>query len=107
MYRSPLGSFGSYLALGLLGLVFMAQVWVAVDPIAAVSGVGERLELFFAALLAVPVVALFYLFFKLRFKTTWVEIERIDVDTGRYQRIGKRAPRERSSWFMKVAERLC
>lgn len=109
VYRSPLGSWGSHLALWLLGLVMAAQVWVAVDPIEGkVSGVRDRLQLFFAAMLAVPVVTLFYLFFKFRFQTTWVEIERIDVDTGRYQPARKHVLREtNASVWKKIAEGLC
>lgn len=108
VYRSPLGTAGSYLALVLLVFVVAAQVWVAIDPIEEVSGVGERVESFFSAMLAAPVVILFYLFFKLRFKTTWVTIERMDIDTGRFQRPKKRSPRAMNSpWYLKVAEHLC
>ncbi|CAN8095515.1 unnamed protein product [Discula destructiva] len=88
VYRSPVGPLGSKVALFLMGLILAAQVWVAVDPIdLATDNAEERVSTFFSDLLALPVVILLYIGFKLRFKTSWAKIEQIDIETGRYYRL--------------------
>lgn len=84
VYRSPAGAIGSWLALCALGVILAAQVWVAVDPINATDVVRKRVEDVFSNLLTIPVVLFLYVCFKFTFKTKWVKIEHIDVDTGRY-----------------------
>lgn len=100
VYRSPVGATGSWFALCALGFVVAAQVWVAIDPIDAINDIKGLVEHIFSSLLTVPVVLLFYLAFKLTYKTKWVSLEEIDVDTGRYRRKGRPTRMERRSVFM-------
>lgn len=101
VYQSPVGVTGSWLALCALGLIFAAQVWVAVEPINATSDVDTRVEYLFSNLLTLPVVVLFYVCFKFIFKTSWVKIENIDVDTGRYRTKGHYRRQEDGGSFWK------
>lgn len=100
VYRSPVGVVGSWLALCALGLVVAAQVWVAIDPIEAITGVSDRVENVFSSLLTLPVVLCFYLFFKLAYKTKWVKLEQIDIDTGRYKKKARQKRMDRRSAFL-------
>lgn len=106
VYRSPVGATGSWLSLCGLGLILAAQVWVAIDPIDATHDVGVRVEHFFSSLLTVPVVLLFYLGFKLTFKTKWVKIEQIDLDIGRYKLKGRHRQKEGGSSFLERLSKL-
>lgn len=100
VYRSPVGATGSWFALCALGLVVAAQVWVAVDPIDAINDVKGLVEHIFSNLLTVPVVLCFYLVFKLTYKTKWVSLEEIDVDTGRHRRTRRPRRMERRGAFL-------
>lgn len=106
VYRSPVGATGSWLALCGLGLLVAAQIWVAIDPVDATHDVGERVAHFFASLLTVPVILLFYLGFKLTFKTKWVKIEQIDVETGRYKIKGRHRRKEGGTSFLERLSNL-
>lgn len=100
VYRSPAGVVGSWFGLCALGLVVAAQVWVAIDPIEAINGVNDRVENIFSSLLTLPVVLCFYLFFKLTYKTKWVNLENVDIDTGRYRKKARHRRMERRNVFM-------
>ncbi|KAJ4389128.1 hypothetical protein N0V93_006590 [Gnomoniopsis smithogilvyi] len=100
VYRSPVGTVGSWLALCGLGLIIAAQVWVAVDPIDATHDIRSRVSHFFSSLLTLPVIFLFYFGFKLAFKTKWVKIEQIDIETGRYKMKGRHRRKEGGNSFL-------
>jgi len=84
VYESSAGSVGSWAGLISLLLILAAQFWVGIDPV----GPGpvtrlERTSNFFEAYLAVPVVFLFYAFYKLFYRTDFVQIKDMDLTTGR------------------------
>ncbi|KAF7934317.1 hypothetical protein BELL_0378g00020 [Botrytis elliptica] len=84
IYRSPVGTIGSWIGLGMIVLVLIAQFWVAVDPIGNVhTGINTKISSFFEAYLAMPVVLIFYAGYKLWYRTRWMKIEDIDLRTGR------------------------
>lgn len=84
-YRSPVGVWGSWAALSAFLAILVLQFWVAIDPIQVDSNHVSRLKSFFSTYLAAPVVLVCYVSFKVGYKTEWVPIDKIDVDTGRYQ----------------------
>jgi amino acid transporter len=62
------------------------QFWVALDPVGGTTGSpGLMAENFFAAYLAAPVVLLFYGFYKLWYRTSFIKIKDIDLQTGRHE----------------------
>lgn len=84
IYQSPVGTIGSWIGLGMIVLVLVAQFWVAVDPIGSVhTGINSKISSFFEAYLAMPVVLIFYAGYKLWYRTRWMKIEDIDLRTGR------------------------
>lgn len=85
VYRSPVGVWGSWVALAMFLLILVLQLWVAIDPINADRGDLYRVKSFFSTYLAAPVVLIFYISFKIGYKTKWVAIDKIDIDTGRYR----------------------
>ncbi|RDL32381.1 Amino acid transporter-like protein [Venustampulla echinocandica] len=85
IYRSPVGTTGSWVGLISLVLVLIAQVFVAISPAGSTGNekAGERISNFFEACLAAPVVFLFYIFYKVWYKTRWIRVGEIDLQTGR------------------------
>ena len=84
VYQSPLGATGSWVGLISFLLILVAQFWVALDPTGASSDTpGERASNFFAAYLALPVVLVFYVAYKVGFRTSFVSIAEMDLNTGR------------------------
>lgn len=84
VYQSPIGSIGSWVGLISLILILVAQFWVAIAPAGgSANTVGEQVANFFEAYLAMPVVLLFFTFYKFRFKTRWIRVNEVDLQTGR------------------------
>ncbi len=85
LYRSPIGTIGSWVGMASFFLVLVAQFWVAIAPSGGTAGdtPGSRAADFFEAYLALPIVMLFYAFYKIMYKTTWVRVSDIDLTTGR------------------------
>lgn len=83
-WRSQVGVIGSYCGLTMNILVLIAQFWVGAFPIEydKMTG-GEIAQTFFLRYLAAPIVAIFYLSHKLYYRTSFVKIKDMDVDTGR------------------------
>lgn len=92
-FRSQVGVPGSWLGLSLNALVLVAQFWTAAWPLPPETPPGgdppppmtprEAVKNFFLQYLCVPIVAAFYLGYKIWYRTGVVKIEEIDVDTGR------------------------
>ncbi|KAH6665992.1 amino acid permease/ SLC12A domain-containing protein [Halenospora varia] len=83
-FRSQVGVIGSWVGFILNCLVLIAQFWTAVWPV----GYGEMssaeiAQTFFLAYLAAPVVLLFYIPYKIYFKTPFMKTSEMDLDTGR------------------------
>ncbi len=86
-FKSQAGLLGSWLGLVFNILVLMAQFWTGFAPppqrgSPPLSGVGPLTENFFQAYLAVPVVLLCYIPYKLRYKTPFMRCKDMDLKTG-------------------------
>ena len=87
-FRSQPGVIGSYIGFIFNVLVLIAQFWTGfapVPPIAGkpVKGARARVQSFFEAYLAVPIVILFYVIYKLRYRTKIMKVQDMDLLTGR------------------------
>ncbi|KAK3310104.1 amino acid permease-domain-containing protein [Chaetomium strumarium] len=104
-FRSQVGVVGSWIGLSLNILVLLAQFWTAawpiphpvpsnplaspLDPVPGGGATGgdrhgaEAARNFFLEYLCAPIVAAFYVGYKIWFRTSVVKIDEIDVDTGR------------------------
>lgn len=83
-FRSQVGVYGSWVGFGFNILVLIAQFWVGFAPV----GYGEktasgRVESFFSAYLAAPIVIAFYIPYKLWFRTPFIKTHQMDLHTGR------------------------
>lgn len=78
-FRSQPGVVGSWIGFIFNVLVLIAQFWTAMWPI----GGKPNAESFFMAYLAVPVVIVFYLSYKIYYKTPFVRSKDMDLHTGR------------------------
>lgn len=100
VYESPVGSIGSWLGLaGVFGIV-ATQFYVAIDLGPGDFTTSERVVTFFQAVLAVPVVAVFFVGFKLCFRTKWVSVNEIDVNTGRFRMKTRQSSLDKSGWSL-------
>lgn len=88
-FRAQAGVTGSYLGLGFNVIVLVAQFWVAAWPIIPPNasqdartprGIAKE---FFLQYMAVPIVMVCYVGYKVWYRTKWVRIQDMDVDTGR------------------------
>ena len=85
VYQSPIGTIGSWIGLISLLLILAAQFWVALDPVGGSSATSlEMAANFFEAYLAAPVVLLFYVVYKIWYRTSFVRVGDIDLNTGRH-----------------------
>lgn len=83
-FKSQAGVFGSWVGFLFNVLVLIAQFWVGFAPV----GYGElsaskRVEDFFSAYLAAPIVIAFYIPYKLWYRTPFIKAHQMDLDTGR------------------------
>ncbi|KAG0645245.1 General amino-acid permease GAP2 [Hyphodiscus hymeniophilus] len=86
VYQSPLGTAGSWVGLVSFLLILVAQFWVALDPVGGSNNTArEKASNFFAAYLALPVVLVSYFGYKVWYRTKFVRIKDIDLDTGRHE----------------------
>lgn len=97
VYKSPLGTAGSWVGLISLMLILIAQFWVAVDPIGgSTDTAGDIAKNFFEAYLCMPIVLVCYIGYKLFYRTKYVTIENIDLVTGRNEHEGEELLRQYS-----------
>ncbi|KAH8595999.1 amino acid permease/ SLC12A domain-containing protein, partial [Bisporella sp. PMI_857] len=83
-FKSQAGVIGSWIGLILNILVLIAQFWTAAFPIGYSSqSPKDRAETFFLSYLAFPVVIVFYLPYKIYFKTPFMRSTDMDLVTGR------------------------
>jgi amino acid transporter len=83
-FTSQPGYYGSWIGLIMNMLILIAQFWTAVWPVGYASETpNEIAQGFFEAYLAMPIVILFYVAFKLIKKTKFKRIKDIDVTSGR------------------------
>ncbi|KAM0428957.1 hypothetical protein ACHAPT_006760 [Fusarium lateritium] len=81
-FRAVGGVYGSWLGLGLIVLVLIAQFYVAIVAPPGESGMGT-VEGFFMSYLAFPVVLFFWAVGYIWKREGWMTLDKIDLDTGR------------------------
>ncbi|CAF9915831.1 glyceraldehyde-3-phosphate dehydrogenase 1 [Imshaugia aleurites] len=86
-FRSQAGVLGSWLGFLLNVLVLIAQFWTGIAPVpnedgTRVTGAAALTENFFAAYLAMPIVLLFYIVYKILYKTPFMRSMDMDLQTG-------------------------
>jgi amino acid transporter len=83
-FRSQVGVYGSWLGFILNVLVLIAQFWTAAWPIGYGSDTANtRVQDFFLDYLAFPVVILFYIPYKIYYRTPFMTTSKMDLQTGR------------------------
>ena len=86
-FRSQAGVFGSWLGFIFNVLVLIAQFWVGFAPIPSsdgkrIEGAAALTKNFFAAYLTAPIVLVFYLGYKVYYKTPIMKSKDMDLQTG-------------------------
>ena len=102
-FRAQSGVVGSWLGLALNVLILVAQFWVGLWPIDyGEQSVSENVQNFFLQYLAVPIVLIMYIGHKAYYRTSFVKLAEMDVDTGRREfdvkRLVQKEKEERSYW---------
>lgn len=83
-FVSQVGVVGSWVGLVLNACILVAQFWVGAFPIQWESMERQKvLENFFLKCVGVPIIFLFYVLHKLFYRTAYVRLRDMDVDTGR------------------------
>ncbi|KAK7415653.1 histidine permease [Neonectria magnoliae] len=83
-FQSQVGIWGSYLGIILNVLVFIAHFWVGAFPIGYEDmSSGAIAQNFFLKWVGAPFVLVFYSAHKIYYRTTYVTLKDMDVDTGR------------------------
>jgi len=82
-FRSQPGIIGSYLGLGFNILILIAQFWTGFAPVGYASmTAGARVQSFFLAYLAAPIIFIMFVLFKLIKKTKFKKVQDIDITSG-------------------------
>ena len=113
-FRSQPGVLGSWAGLSFNALVLVAQFWTGFAPIGyGGQSASERVNGFFQAYLAAPIVASFYISYKIWFKTEIIRSRDMDLHSGRrdldlaYLIAEEKAERARWPVWKKVYKFLC
>jgi yeast amino acid transporter len=113
-FRSQPGVIGSWIGFILNALVLIAQFWTGAWPIGYGDlGAGGQVSAFFEAYLAVPIVLVFYVFYKVVFRTPFMRTHNMDLHTGMRElnvaELIAEEKAERASWptWKKVYKFLC
>jgi amino acid transporter len=113
-FRSQAGVIGSWVGLIFNVLVLAAQFWTGFAPIGYRDmTVSARVNNFFQAYLAAPIVISFYIIYKFRFKTKIIRTRDIDLHSGRrdldltYLMAEEREERKRWPAWKKVYKFFC
>lgn len=104
-FRSQPGVIGSWIGLFFNMLVLVAQFWVAFAPIESPGeplSANDKVKEFFTAYLALPVTLLFYIPYKLWYRTPLVRSYNMDLHTGirelNIQELIEEEREERKQW---------
>ncbi|PBP27218.1 hypothetical protein BUE80_DR001933 [Diplocarpon rosae] len=83
-FRSQPGVIGSWIGFVFNCVVLIVQFWTGAWPVGYASQTrSEQLQYFFQAYVAAPIVILFYITYKLWFKTPFMRAKDMDLTTGR------------------------
>lgn len=84
VYRSSVGTIGSWVGIVSYFLILVAQLYVAIAPEGGSSSdAAVEATNFFQAYLAMPLVMICYIVYKVYYRTKWIRISDIDLSTGR------------------------
>jgi amino acid transporter len=102
-FRSQPGILGSYIGFFFNLLVLIAQFWVALIPIDSETMTrSQRVQGFFSIYLALPVTLMFYIPYKLLYRTSIVRSHNMDLHTGirelNIQQLIEEEKEERKHW---------
>lgn len=112
-FKAPLGIWGSLIGAFINLLILCLLFWVALFPLGAPSADAKN---FFETYLAAPIILLFYIPYKLYFKTKVISASEMDLDTGRREydtellqlEIAEEEARLKSSgWFYYLYKTWC
>ncbi|PVH97629.1 AAT family amino acid transporter [Periconia macrospinosa] len=113
-FRSQATVYGSYIGAGFNILILIAQFWTGFAPVGyADLTASQRVETFFQAYLAFPIVAMFFIVFKVYHKTKFKRAHEMDVTSGRREmdlpRLLAEERAEQAQWpkWKKVYKILC
>lgn len=87
-FTSQAGVTGSWIGFIFNCLVLIAQFWTAISPVPAtdggqpISGAPAHVKNFFSSYLAAPVILLFYIFYKVLYRTPFMRCKDMDLQTG-------------------------
>ncbi|EGX88092.1 general amino-acid permease GAP1 [Cordyceps militaris CM01] len=85
-FRAQFGVAGSYFGLALNCIVIATQFWVGVAPVNSQHMTARDIaQNFFLKWMGAPVVLVFFLGHKLYYRTGYVRIDDLDIDSGRRQ----------------------
>ena len=89
-FVSQAGVPGSYIGFGFNILIIAAQFWTGFAPVAnadgtRISGTRPLVKNWFQGCMAIPVVILFYIGYKLKFRTPIIRSQTMDLQTGMRQ----------------------
>ena len=83
-FQSQVGVMGSYIGLTMNICVLIAQFWVGAFPINwQQMSTTEVAQNFFLRWMGAPIIIIFYILHKIFYRTTYVRVRDMDVDTGR------------------------
>ncbi|CAK7223390.1 histidine permease [Sporothrix eucalyptigena] len=83
-FRAQSGTIGSWMGLLLNIMILAAQFWVGLYPINySQFSMSSNVQNFFLEYLAVPIVLVMWLGHKIWFRTSYVRLSEMDIDTGR------------------------
>lgn len=85
-YRSQAGVIGSWVAIFANVFILGVQFWIAASPIRPSTTPVTAPQLaanFFQKIMTVPIILLFYLFHKIWYRTGFITVRNMDIDTGR------------------------
>lgn len=83
-YKSQATVYGSYVGLIFNILILIAQFWTGFAPVGyADMTAGERVQNWFEAYLAFPIMLICYIVYKIVYRTRFVRVHEIDVTSGK------------------------
>lgn len=83
-FKSQPGVIGSYIGVIMNILILIAQFWVGFAPVGYASqSASARVQDFFEAYLSVPIIATFYIVFKIWKRPAFKRLKDIDITSGR------------------------
>ncbi|KAF4969823.1 hypothetical protein FZEAL_10156, partial [Fusarium zealandicum] len=97
-FRANVGVIGAWVGIVGYVLVLASQFWIAVSPLNSDpnSTAGDKVQTFFLQVMAVPIVLAFYIGHKIWYRTSFVRVSEMDIETGRrYVRVHIESDQER------------